>query len=58
MNKQPIDPRTTRRSVSADKYERNSALYSTYEVVNRTHGTSRTEPGVVVIQKKPEFCKR
>ena len=51
MNKQPIDPRTTRRTVDAQKFWRNSALYSTYEVINRT-------PNAVVLQKKAEFCKR
>lgn len=42
MNKQPIDPLTTHRLVPTAKFDRNSALYSTYNVIER----------------KPEFCAR
>ena len=49
--KQAIDPKTTRRTVSAEKYQRNSALFATYEVLQRDRDS-------VVLQRKAEFCVR
>ena len=49
--KNPIDPRATRRYIECAKFERNSALYSTYNVIVR--GTQ-----CVVLERKPEFCVR
>ena len=51
MNKQPIDPRTTHRLVPTAKFDRNSALYSTYTVIER--GATN-----VKIERKAEFCQR
>jgi hypothetical protein len=51
-----IDPKTTRRTVTMDRYKRNAALYATYEVVQYL-GT-QGEPHSVLLQKKPEHCRR
>lgn len=51
MTKQPIDPRTTRRTVAIAAWRKNSALYSTYEVVN-------FDDQNITLQKKLQFCVR
>jgi hypothetical protein len=49
--KNPIDPRTTRRTVPVAKYDWNAAMYGQYRVIERG-ATS------VILEKKPEFCVR
>ncbi len=51
----PIDPRTTRRTVPLNEWERNRALYATFTLAGYTEHAGKTE---VVLQKKPEFCAR
>lgn len=55
MNK-TIDPRTTRRTVAGPDYERNSALWSQYRVINRHVDPTTERLLTVVLEKKPEFC--
>ena len=47
----PIDPRTTRRTITLDHFEKNSALWAQYRVL------AYTQSGVL-LEKKPEFCQR
>lgn len=58
MKNSPIDPRTTRRTVPYDKWERNTALYSTYEVLQVERDLALNRPSCVVLQRKPEFCRQ
>ncbi|MGK2884346.1 MAG: hypothetical protein ACSLE8_06155 [Rhodococcus sp. (in: high G+C Gram-positive bacteria)] len=56
--KNAIDPRTTRRTVSYSKWARNSALFSTFEVLSVQRDNFTGKPVDVVLQRKPEFCRQ
>lgn len=51
-----IDPKTTRRTVDAQHYAKNSALYATYRVLATEVDPTTERPVRVVLERKPEFC--
>lgn len=56
--KNPIDPRTTRRRISLREWNWNRAMYATYEEVGIEPNATGLQVGWVIIQKKPEYLNK
>ena len=57
MNKQPVDPKTTRRHVRYEAFRDNSALYAQFRVIGYVTDPMTERPVQVIVQKKDEFCR-
>lgn len=51
-----IDPRTTRKHVRYEVYQRNAALYAQYRVLAQETDAYTGKPSAVLLEKKPEHC--
>lgn len=57
MKTTPIDPRTTRRLVTYERYQMNGALYAQYRVIGSVFDPVLQKQTHLRLEKKPEFCR-
>lgn len=56
--KQPIQPTSTRRRISAKEWHRNRALYAHWEEVGTEPDITGEKVGLVIIQRTQAWCDK